>query len=279
MVKSILQDIYNGFFRFIPLKKYFKKKSNHRGNFPKVGFLNNEKKDELENVLGVLIKTPEIFEQALVHRSYLQIVEEKECLSNERLEFLGDSVLGMIIAEYLFFLHSDISEGELTKLRARLVNKGSLALCAKRLGLDKFIMLSFSAEKSLKGGSYSILADAMESVIAAIYIDLGMETAKNFIHNSMVPVLLNNEILSDRNYKSIFLETVQADGLPSPVYSLIEEHGPDHDKEFTVKVCVDGKEYGRGIGKSKKSAEQQAAKEGIENYDVFCDNYTKIGEI
>jgi ribonuclease-3 len=188
-------------------------------------------------------------------------------LSNERLEFLGDAILGMIVAEYLFSLHSNVPEGELTKMRSWLVNKESLALAAHKLNLTEFIMLSYSAEKSLHNGSDSILADCLEAVIAAIYIDSGFETTKKFVLNTLVPIMVNKSVMRDKNYKSLLLESVQAIGHTSPYYSVLKEHGPDHDKEFTVGVYVDNKLLATGSGKNKKQAEQDAAKTALHKND------------
>lgn len=257
--------------RFIPVKKYFRYSSGHTGNFPRLGLLTDLKIAELEKALGLKINKIELFEQALVHRSYLQVLDVQECMSNERLEFLGDAVLGLIVGDYLFSLHTNVLEGELTKMRSWLVNKNSLALCSRNLGLDRFLFLSFSAQKSLDSGSDSILADALEAIIAAIYIDSGLEATKDFVINSLIPMMMNTRVMSDRNYKSILLEEVQAHGHDSPIYEVLEESGPDHDKEFTVGVYVSGELVGSGKGKSKKQAEQLAAKIAIEN-NIYNEN-------
>ena len=260
------QQIYNGLLRFTSLKS-IKFKSNRKGYFPSVGFLSDERKNALEDTLGVAIIKKEYFEQALTHRSYLHCIPEgNDYLSNERLEFLGDSILGMVVAEYLFLLHTNSLEGKLSKMRSWLVNKRSLALCAHKLGLDEFLMMSYSAEKSLKQGSESILEDTLEAVIAAIYLDTGLENARDFIVNSMLPIMMSNSVMVDKNFKSILLEKVQADGKQAPEYGVLEESGPDHDKEFIVAVYVDEEVIGKGWGKSKKQAEQAAAKNAIEAY-------------
>lgn len=270
-MKDILDYLYNGIFRFKPVSKYFRMKSHHLGIFPRVGFLDDKSKHELERLLGVSIRRPEFFEQALIHRSYLQVLDNSKCLSNERLEFLGDAILGMFVAEYLFSLHTNVLEGDLTKMRSWLVNRSSLSLCAKRLELDKFIKLSYSAEKSLIGGSDSILADALEAVIAAIYLDSGAEIANKFILNTLLPIIMNKNQMVDTNFKSILLESVQANGKHSPVYSVLDELGPDHDKEFIVGVYVEGVLLGTGKGKSKKQAEQIAAKSALESLNAASD--------
>lgn len=255
--------------RFTPLKKYFKYLSDQKGNFPLVGFLTNGKKAKLEEILGLSIKRKELFEQALIHRSYLQILDSDAIMSNERLEFLGDAVLGMIVAEYLFSLHSHVDEGDLTKMRSWLVNSNSLALCSKKLGLDKFIMLSYSAEKSLENGSDSIIADGLESIIGAIYLDSGLEIAKRFIINSLMPIEMDLALMKDTNFKSNLLEYVQAKGMEAPSYSVLEEEGPAHDKTFTVGVYIEDKLIALGKGKNKKQAEQLSAKKALQKKDEF----------
>ncbi len=223
----------------------------------------------MEEILGLSIKRKELFEQALLHRSYLQVLDNTDVMSNERLEFLGDAVLGMIVAEYLFSLHSHVDEGDLTKMRSWLVNSNSLALCAKKLGLDKFIMLSYSAEKSLENGSDSIIADALESIIAAIYLDSGLESAKKFIINSLMPIEMDLALMKDTNYKSNLLEYVQSKGLESPHYSVLEEEGPSHDKTFTVGVYINDNLIAIGKGKNKKQAEQSSAKKALQKKNDF----------
>jgi ribonuclease-3 len=212
----------------------------------------------------------EYFEQALIHRSYLQVLGNENILSNERLEFLGDSILGMVTAEYLFSLHTDVLEGELTKMRSWLVNKNTLAFCARKIQLDGFLMMSHSASKSLEQGSESILADALEAIIAAIYLDSGFEASSKFIIRSLLPIILNTSVMTDTNYKSILLENVQSNGKEAPRYEVLNEEGPDHEKEFTIAVYVGEDLLGTGKGKTKKQAEQNAALEALQlmNYTI-----------
>jgi ribonuclease-3 len=139
-------------------------------------------------------------------------------------------------------------------------------MCAKKIGLEQFLMLSYSAEKSLKSGSDSILADALESVLAAVYLDSGLDSAASFVINSLIPIMMSKNVMTDTNYKSILLESVQAEGKGAPVYDVMEESGPDHEKEFTVGVYVDNELLAIGIGKSKKQAEQIAARKAMDDY-------------
>lgn len=239
-----------------------RKKSVHAVEFPIIGFLNDKKKTALEQRLGVSISNVAIYEQALVHRSLLPQMQGK-AMSNERLEFLGDSILGMVVAEYLFYHFRDNMEGELTKMRSWLVNKRSLAICARSLRLEDFIQVSFSANQSLLKGNETILADALEAVIAAVYLDSGIQTVRKFILRTLIPIL-NESPLQDANYKSKFLELVQAQGQESPKYVVLEEVGPAHERTFTVAVTVGGVQFGVGVGKSKKDAEQLAAKNALD---------------
>ncbi|MFA6572001.1 MAG: ribonuclease III [Bacteroidota bacterium] len=215
-------------------------------------------------MIGTPIHSVEYFEQALLHRSYLPVLNNPDILSNERLEFLGDSILGLIVSEYLFFLHSNVFEGELTKMRSWLVNKRTLVTCAKKLDLSNFLMLSHSANKSLEYGSESILADALEAIIAAIYLDSGMKATVEFVRNSLFPIMIDKNVMVDTNYKSILLETVQSLGKEAPKYVVLAEEGPDHDKQFEIGVYVNDILCGTGSGKSKKQAEQVAAQDALE---------------
>ncbi len=258
-VIEIIQQIYDNFFRLTTFKK-----SKKKPDFPKIGFLVKQKRTEFERSMGFKMGNIGYYEQALTHRSYLQVYTEKPVISNERLEFLGDSILGMIVAEYLFDNYEQNQEGELTKMRSWLVNRKSLAFCAKELHLEQFLMLSFSADQSLQKGNETILADAMESLLAAIYLDKGIDITRNFILERLIPLLTNEMVMKDTNFKSILLELVQSEGKESPKYSLIDSTGPDHEKQFQVAVTVNGKELGTGIGKSKKQAEQEAAHSALE---------------
>jgi ribonuclease-3 len=239
--------------------------TDYSGNFPIVGFLINGKLIDFENRLKLKINNPSYFERALTHRSFLQVSNQK-LESNERLEFLGDALLGFIVAEHLFNTHTNVLEGVLTRMRSHIVNKKSLAHVAQKLDLEQFILMSYSAEKSLKSGSVSILADTVEAIIAAIYIDQGFEPTKSFILNTIVPILLDSSLLIDSNYKSLLMEAYQAESKKTPYYEVLESIGPDHDKEFTVGVYIDNELLGTGKGKNKKDAEQSAAQNAFEKF-------------
>jgi ribonuclease III len=217
---------------------------------------------ELQRNLSVQIKNRSVFIQALLHRSYLSNGKTEEGYkSNERLEFFGDAVLSMIISEYLYgkFPHSD--EGHLTKLRSRLINKNALSCLAQRIHLLDFVFVSQSARQSIEQGYDSLIADAYEAIIAAIYIDSGYETVRTFVIREIEDAIEKRQLdlLVDDNYKSLLIEFTQGAGIGIPRYEVIKKEGPDHDQTFTVEVKIDHVSYGTGVGKSKKEAEQHAA--------------------
>lgn len=205
------------------------------------------------------------FLQALIHRSYLQLLKEK-WESNERLEFLGDAVLNFIVAKFLYDNYPNMDVGELSKLRSRLVNRKILAQRAKELKISDFLLMSESAAQSLDCGSESIISDAFESIVGAIYLDGGCKAAKKFIYKVL---LENEEVISytmmDDNFKSALLEYAQANSLEIPKYYVIHEEGPEHNRRFTVEVLIDNKCLGVGYGRNKKEAEQSAAAEAMKN--------------
>jgi len=206
-----------------------------------------------------------LFLQALLHRSYLQFLEIP-LNSNERMEFLGDAILNFVVAEHLFITYPDMEEGELTKLRSRLVNRKILAQRAKDLHLSDYLLLSSSAAQSIDSGSESIIADAVESVIGALYLDGGFGAAQKFIYSTLLKnAKVFNSAIADNNYKSTLLEYVQARSLGIPRYSVKHEEGPEHDRRFTIEVSIGTQSYGRGFGRSKKEAEQAAAAKALEN--------------
>jgi len=185
--------------------------------------------------------------------------------TNERLEFLGDAVLGVVVTEYLFRQFPNASEGELTEMRSSVVSQEVLAQASRDIGLGDYLYLGEGEERTGGRERESILADALEAVIGAIYLDGGIESARQVIKYLLLDHLdsiLESEI--SRNYKSQLLEYMQARGLGSPEYAVIEEVGPDHEKEFTVEVRIQGRVMGRGKGKSKKKAEQEAAQRALE---------------
>ena len=237
---------------FKPQKKDFTSKE-IQFSFPQ------EKFNQLEKVIGTTIGNKKIYLEALIHRSYLE-ENEQFSLSNERLEFLGDSVLNLIIGEYLFNKFPQEEEGFLTKVRAKMVNRNALSIVAENLNLAEFLILGSNLPKSITHNSKSMLSDALEALIGAIYLDKGIETCKQFIQKKIFePALKNGDHLIDENYKSQLLEYAQANKLAIPVYQIISEEGPHHDKTFIAEVIIGEKVLGEGKGKSKKEAEQNAA--------------------
>jgi ribonuclease-3 len=170
----------------------------------------------------------------------------------------------MVTAEYLFYNNREVLEGELTKMRSWIVNKKSLAICARAIKLDDYLFLSYSASQSLQRGNDSMLADALEAIIAAIYLDRGFDDVRRFIVEKLLPIMVQESLVHDTNYKSLLLETVQAKGQLAPRYVVTREEGPDHEKHFTVDVIVDDAVIGSGSGRNKKDAEQAAAEAGLE---------------
>ncbi|HWP83015.1 MAG TPA: ribonuclease III [Bacteroidota bacterium] len=207
------------------------------------------------------------FLESLLHRSYLQFTPAG-WNSNERLEFLGDALLNFIVADFLHKQHPPLAEGELTKYRSRLVNRKILAQRARDLQLADFLFLSPSALQSLGSGSDSILADAFEAIIGALYLDGGLKAASDFVYHTLLEnVDVEHLESADDNYKSALLEYSQAHALGIPKYSIVREEGPDHDRRFTIEVYLGNEQYGIGSGRSKKEAEQAAAFQALEKIE------------
>jgi ribonuclease-3 len=215
-------------------------------------------------LIGYHPKNWALFHESLLHRSYLQYLGP-QVQSNERLEFLGDAILNSLVAEYLYRLYPSMEEGDLTKIRSRLVNRKALALRAKELRLSDYLLLSASALQSVDSGSDSILADAFEAVIGAIYLDGGLAAARTFVKAALLSHAgILNSALTDDNYKSALLEYAQGRSLGVPRYTVVKEDGPDHDRRFTVEVFLGAESLGVGIGRSKKDAEQAAAAQALD---------------
>ncbi len=202
---------------------------------------------------------------ALTHRSYLSVTGQGPRESNERLEFLGDSVLGLVTSEALYRRHPDEHEGQLTKTKSLLVSKAILSRRALKMGLGRFVLMSHSEVESGGRQRLSILADAFESVLGAIYLDQGFEVSRQFIHTHLLSE--SDAIVADKrhtNYKSHLQEYVQSTFRTHPVYRIRSEYGPDHSKHFMVEVMVGKRSLGEGRGHNKKEAEQAAARDALE---------------
>ena len=215
--------------------------------------------EALDQALGVAFENPELRRAALTHRSYA--FENSLSVTNERLEFLGDSVLGIVVTDLAYRAYPDMSEGMLAKLRAAIVNMIALADVARSLGLGQIVLLGKGEEQSGGRDKSSILADALEAVFGAVYLDRGLDVASDLIERLFRPRMeayVRGE--GDRDYKTILQELASRSLRSMPDYR-VEDEGPDHQKEFTATVFLGGEAYGSGIGRSKKEAEQQAARE------------------
>lgn len=217
---------------------------------------------DLGEALGVRFVDPALARISLTHRSFA--FENGLPETNERLEFLGDAVLGVVVTDMAFVMFPDLNEGELAKLRAATVNMSTLADVARGLGLGELVLLGKGEEMSGGRDKPSILADSLEAVLGAVYVDGGLDTAEPLIRRLFEPrIVAYARGEGDRDYKTSLQELASQDTGSLPDYR-IAERGPDHQKEFTATVFVDGKEFGRGVGRSKKEAEQQAAQEAFQ---------------
>ncbi len=205
-----------------------------------------------------------LLEQAFIHRSYLNEVKEK-ISSNERLEFLGDSILSFVVSQYLYQTYPEFNEGILTNLRSLLVNTKSLANASKRLEFGKYLKLSHGEEESKGRENYSLLANSFEAFIGALFLDQGIESVKTFIADNIFPeITAYIESKTFKDPKSLLQEYVQSKKQNSPVYKVLTEDGPPHAKVFTIGVFVKDDLVGEGTGKSKQEAEESAAKQALE---------------
>jgi ribonuclease-3 len=241
------------------LKELFRKK-NHTGE------------DEVEasakkfaKLIGYRFRNLDLLLQALKHRSYLPQVNQRRVHSNERLELLGDSVLGLLVTDALFHRFPAKEEGEITAMKSLLVSRKILARFARQLDLGRYVLMSEAEERSGGRTRPSIISDTFEAVIGAIYLDGGLAPARAFIAAHVlreVDPILNEE--QHKNFKSLLLEYSQSRNLGVPFYAIRSEEGPDHDKIFTVEVRIQNRTVGVGVGNSKKRAEQNAAQNALE---------------
>ena len=217
---------------------------------------------ELMDVIGYRFTKDELLKTALTHSSYANEVK-KGTPYNERLEFLGDSVLSIVVSDYLFLHFKHLPEGELTKLRASLVCERTLCEFARSIELGKYMLFGRGEDASGGRERPSILSDAFEAVIAAIYLDGGIEAAREFVLRFIKKQLESKRTSPFKDYKTALQEIIQQNKEETVNYCLVEESGPDHDKRFTVEVRLNSNVIGRGTGRSKKDAEQHAAKEAL----------------
>lgn len=218
----------------------------------------------LEERLGYSFRNRALLETALTHSSYANENRASGIVCNERLEFLGDSVLGVTVADFLYRHFPDMPEGRMTRLRAELVCEQSLHRVALELHLGDYLRLGKGEEHNGGRKRASILSDAVEAVIAAMYLDAGMETAAEFIHRCLLDDVRAIETPTFTDYKTSLQELVQRHSGQVLSYELVGEEGPDHAKTFRVQVCLNGDPIGRGTGRTKKEAEQTAAANALE---------------
>ncbi len=228
-----------------------------------------EKIKQLRKLLGFRMHNPAFYIKAITHRSFIEIYPHL-AKSNQRLEFFGDSVLSMIIAQYLFYNFPDEEEGFLTKARASLVNKDRLYEAAQALRLDDVILYNMKYLREPVYGLQSIMADAYEALIGAIYLDRGLKRAQEFVYKSIIePSEEDESFLVDTNYKGQLLEYVHAHKLLTPRYVIRKEEGPPHMKKFTIEVFINDVSYGFGTGNNKKIAEQNASRIALEKLKLI----------
>ncbi len=218
---------------------------------------------KLEETIGHRFHNKRLLETALTHSSYANESHGKsECY--ERLEFLGDSILGLVTAEYLYHRSPSLPEGRMTRLRAELVCEASLHQTALSLGLGEYMLLGRGEEHTGGRERPSILADMVEALIAALYLDGGMEIARSFVHERILKDVVIGEDHPAIDYKTSLQEMVQQNPNQVIRYEQVSESGPDHDKRFTFRVCINGVTAGEGTGRTKKEAEQFAARQALE---------------
>lgn len=220
-----------------------------------------KKLKELEQKIGYTFRDFSLLERAMMHSSYTNEKHLPKYQCNERLEFLGDAVLELVSSEFLFRGSPRMPEGTLTKTRASMVCEPSLALCARDIDLGSYLLLGKGEEATGGRNRDSVTSDALEALIGAVYLDGGFTNAKEFIHKFILTDLEDKKLFYDS--KTILQEMVQADKAGTITYHLIKAEGPDHNKSFHVEVLIGGHLSGKGVGRTKKAAEQQAAYEAI----------------
>ena len=223
--------------------------------------------EKLQQELKIEFTDKNLLKNAFIHRSYLNEHPEEKLPNNERLEFLGDSVLSFVVSEHLYNEYPNHPEGDLTNFRASLVNAKALSVIAKELKLGEYLLLSRGEEASGGRNRQYLLANTFEALLGAIYIDKGVELASSFVHNQVIPFLPNIiESKTYKDFKSLLQEMSQEKKGSTPTYRVMVEVGPDHSKTFTMGVYLGDSLLAQGIGQSKQEAEQEAAKKALEDW-------------
>ncbi len=220
---------------------------------------------EFEQALGYKFQDRDLLARSLTHKSYANERRETSSSHNERLEFLGDTVLGFVIGELIYRSFPNLQEGALSKIKAHLVSAATLASKGRALGIGRYLRMGAGEARSGGAEKLSLLADGFEAVIAAIYLDGGLSAAEAFLRRVFGPDVTGIDIgdLSFQDYKTALQETAQALGLPLPEYRIVDEYGPDHEKIFVIQVFWDGEAFAYGRGSSKREAQRKAAKEAL----------------
>jgi ribonuclease-3 len=227
--------------------------------------LATETLSDFQGRIGYEFRDAGLLERALTHKSFTNEDREAKSPNNERMEFLGDAVLGFVVGELIYRFFPDLQEGALSKIKAHLVSATTLAAKGRDLGLGRFLRMGAGEARSGGAEKLSLIADAFEAVIAAIYLDGGLPAAADFVRRVFGPEVAGIDIgdLSFHDYKTALQETAQALGLPLPEYRVIDEFGPDHEKAFVVELSWDGASFSSGRGSSKREAQRKAAKEAL----------------
>jgi ribonuclease-3 len=219
----------------------------------------------LSERIGHVFRDPTLLERALTHRSFSNEQRDLRSPNNERLEFLGDTVLGFLIGDLIYRVFPNLQEGALSKIKAHLVSATTLATKARDLELGRYLRMGAGEARSGGSEKLSLLADAFEAIVAAVYLDGGLSAAEAFVRRVFTPDVAGIDVgdLSFHDYKTALQETAQSLGLPLPEYRVVDEYGPDHEKSFVVEVYWDGESFALGKGSSKREAQRKAAKEAL----------------
>ena len=220
---------------------------------------------EFERIVGYKFQDRDLLARSLTHKSFANERRETSSSHNERLEFLGDTVLGFVIGELIYRSFPNLQEGSLSKIKAHLVSSSTLAAKGRELGIGRFLRMGAGEARSGGAEKLSLLADGFEAVVAAIYLDGGLPAADAFLRRIFLPDVTGIDIgdLSFQDYKTVLQESAQALGLPLPEYRIVDEYGPDHEKVFVIQVFWNGEAFAYGRGASKREAQRKAAKEAL----------------
>ena len=224
-----------------------------------------EAPSDFEEIVGYRFRDRDLLTRALTHKSYANERRETSSSHNERLEFLGDTVLGFVIGELIYRSFPNLQEGALSKIKAHLVSAATLSAKGRALGIGRFLRMGAGEARSGGAEKLSLLADGFEAIVAAIYLDGGLEAAEAFLRRIFGPDVSGIDIgdLSFQDYKTALQEAAQALGLPLPEYRIVDEYGPDHEKVFVIQVFWNGEAFAYGRGSSKREAQRKAAKEAL----------------